>query len=110
MCVEAGFCQIRSHIIPETYSIPYTYTLFHHNRYTLKSNHCQSGLIVIIIPVGVQCNNSIDKPKQQLTFSQSDFPHSPVAMDTSDVTSGCIMLPPTPPAKKVSFIVYSCLY
>ena len=38
-------------------------------------------------------------------FSQSEFPHSPVAMDTSDVTSGCVMLPPTPPTKKVSHMM-----
>ena len=58
-------------------------------------------------PTGVPSkgsSNSTDKTKQQLTFSQSEFPHSPVAMDTGDITSGCIILPPTPPTKKVSYI------
>ena len=46
----------------------------------------------------VHHSSNNDKTKQQLTFSQSEHPHSPVAMDT---TSGCIILPPTPPTKKV---------
>lgn len=50
-------------------------------------------------PIGTVCRSSNDKTnKQQLTFSQSEHPHSPVAMDT---TSGCVILPPTPPTKKV---------
>ena len=50
-------------------------------------------------PIGTVHCSSNDKTKQPLTFSQSEHPHSPVAMDT---TSGCVILPPTPPTKKVT--------
>lgn len=67
---------------------------------------------VFLIGVHSKHGGTSDKTKQQLTFSQSEFPNSPVAMDTDDVTSGCVILPPTPPTKKVLHkspcLRYSC--
>ena len=60
-------------------------------------------MMYCLLGVHSKGSSSTDKTKQQLTFSQSEFPHSPVAMDTDDITSGCVILPPTPPTKKVSF-------
>jgi len=75
-----------------------------HQHTSTGSNFVSRGRQVIFYPVGIHSkdSSSTDSNKQQLTFSQPESPHSPVTMDTGDVTSGCVMLPPTPPTKKVS--------